>query len=149
MPSARVERAPRMLIAVNQIESPSVETTAPPPVDGREGTTLLKFQFVIFSGLLALLVPGPRVLGTGPLSDFYWAAVAMHLVFSAWLFMGAPRLLAASLAVTLPVLGTPWLVLGLDELVGLPVLLAGPVVFAVLLLAGVVIGRKLAAPKAD
>lgn len=153
MPSAGVERPSRILSPVNQLESPPAEppaeATAAPPVDGREGTTLLKFQFLIFSGLLALLVPGPFVLGNASLSPFYWAALSMHLVFAAWLFMGDRRLLAASLAVAAPVLLTPWLAYGLRVSLGVAALVSGPILFALLLLLGIAIGRKFAAGKAD
>ena len=139
--------------AVNEIKlppaEPAAEPAAEPPVDGREGTTLLKFQFLIFSGLLALLVPGPFVMGTSTLSPFYWAAVSMHLVFAAWLFMGDRRMLAASLAVAAPVLLTPWLAYGLRVSLGVAALVSGPILFALLLLLGVAIGRKLAATPAD
>ncbi len=136
--------------SVTQVEPPPLEAgqAVPPPVDGSEGTTLLKFQFLIFSGLLALLVPGPFVLGTASLSSFYWAAVAMHVVFAAWLFMGNRRMLGASLAVAAPVLLTPWLAYGLRVSMGVAPLISGPILFALLLLAGVAIGRKLTGAQA-
>ena len=149
MPSGDVERPARILGSVNQIESPPAEPTAPPPVDGREGTTLLKFQFLLFSGILALLVPGPFVLGEASLSSFYWAALSMHLVFAAWLFIGDRRLLAASLAVAAPVLLTPWLAYGLRVSLGVSPFVSGSILFAILLLLGVAVGRRLAAAKAD
>jgi hypothetical protein len=129
---------------VSEAEPPPAEPAATPPVDGSEGTTLLKFQFLIFSGLLALLVPGPFVMGNAPLSSFYWAALAMHVVFAAWLFMGNRRLLGAALAVAVPVLLTPWLAYGLRVSMGVAALVSGPILFALLLLAGAAIGRKLA-----
>lgn len=56
------------------------------PVDvNRSGSVLLKFQFVVFSALLVMLLPASFVRGEGAFPSFYWAALVMHAVFVAWL----------------------------------------------------------------
>ena len=51
----------------------------------RSGAVLLKFQFVVFSALLVMLLPASFIRGEGAFPSFYWAALVMHAVFVGWL----------------------------------------------------------------